>query len=128
MFVPLPNQLTKAIFNQAKSMAKAKSFIVQETYSQANGKTILKKETALSFFTMETFSKANGAITCLMVDAAFTTKAATTLSENTKMTKERVSELMFLQQDKRSKANGKAIMAVSENCSIRMDKSTKGSC
>lgn len=77
---------------------------------------------------METFSKANGQITCLMVDVAFTTKAATTLSENIKKTEEKVLELMLLQQDKRLKVNGRVIMIVSENCFLRMDKSTKGSC
>jgi hypothetical protein len=63
-----------------------------------------------------------------MVDAAFTTKAVTTLSENIKKTEEKVLELMLLQQDKRLKVNGRVIMIVSENCFIGMEKYTKGSC
>jgi hypothetical protein len=114
--------------SKAKDTAKVKSSIDQAISSKAIGKITSKTEVALSFSTMATSSKANGPTTSPKAAVASTIKPVTTSLDNTKTATEKVSGLIFLRQDKKSKASGKATMTVLGNSFIPMAKSMKDSC
>lgn len=97
-------------------------------YSKAIGKIISKTVAVLSFSTTATFSKASGLTISPKAVAASITKMATISSDNMKTAIEKASGLIFLPQNKKSKANGKAIMIVLGSSFILMVKSMKGSC